>query len=90
MLALLQAGTVQLMEALPVDAYAAEHISGARNVPGQLTAELAEQVAPDRAGYGDVRVYAGGKQDWAQAGMAFEGSRAGTITEATAAAGRPA
>ncbi|WP_084965116.1 rhodanese-like domain-containing protein [Thermoactinospora rubra] len=102
LLALLETGSVQLVEALPVDAYAAEHIPGARNVPGPLTAELAAQVAPDRdatvvvycsgpycnrskiaaaafarLGYRDVRVYTGGKQDWAEAGLAFEGSRAG-------------
>ncbi|MGP3962739.1 rhodanese-like domain-containing protein [Nonomuraea sp. 3N208] len=115
LLALLDSGAVQLVEALPADAFAAEHIPGARNVPGQLTAELAEQVAPDpaatvvvycsgpycnrskiaaavftRLGYADVRVYVGGKEDWAQAGLAFEGSRAGTITGADIAAGRPA
>ncbi|MEU4232841.1 hypothetical protein AB0F17_51850 [Nonomuraea sp. NPDC026600] len=43
-------GAVQLVEALPVDAFAAEHLPGARNVPGALSAELARQVAPDRAG----------------------------------------
>ncbi|MEV4115140.1 rhodanese-like domain-containing protein [Nonomuraea sp. NPDC049695] len=46
LLALLETGAVQLVEALPVDAFAAEHIPGARNVPGQVSAE---QVAPDRA-----------------------------------------
>src|SRR4051794_1826591 len=93
LLALLQAGAVQLVEALPADAFAAEHLPGARNVPGPLSAELAGQVAPDpaatvvvycsgpycnrskiaaaafaRLGYRDVRIYAGGKQDWAEAG----------------------
>jgi rhodanese-related sulfurtransferase len=102
LLALLTAGIVQLVEALPADAFAAERIPGARNLPGQLTTELAGQVAPDRIatvavycsgpycnrskiaaaafarlGYIDVRVYAGGKQDWAEAGLAFEGRRAG-------------
>lgn len=111
-LALLEGGAVQLIEALPAEAFAAEHIPGARNVPDQLSAELAEKVAPDRAatvvvycsgpycnrskvtaatfarlGYADVRVYAGGKQDWAEAGLALEGSRADVITGA--AAGRP-
>jgi rhodanese-related sulfurtransferase len=114
-LALLDRRAVQLVEALLADAFAAEHIPGARNVPGQLSAELAGQVAPDRTatvvvyrsgpycnrskiaaavfarlGYADVRVYAGGKQDWAEAGLAFEGSRAGAITNAGIAAGRPA
>jgi rhodanese-related sulfurtransferase len=101
LLALLRAGTVQLVEALPADAFAAEHLPGARNVPGQVSAGLAAQVAPDRAatvvvycsgpycdrskiaaaafarlGYADIQVYAGGKQDWAEAGPAFEGSHA--------------
>ncbi|MFI9595434.1 rhodanese-like domain-containing protein [Nonomuraea sp. NPDC052265] len=109
LLALLEAGTVQLVEALPADAFAAEHPPGVRNVPGQVSAELAAQVAPDRVapvvvycsgpycnrskiaaaafarlGYADVRVYAGGKQDWAEAGPAFDGSRA------SAGVGRPA
>jgi rhodanese-related sulfurtransferase len=103
LLTLLEKGGGQLVGALPVDAYIAEHLPGARNVPGPLSAELAEQVAPKRAatvvvycsgpycnrskiaaavfarlGYADVRVYAGGKQDWAEAGPAFEGSRATT------------
>jgi rhodanese-related sulfurtransferase len=118
LLALLASGDVQLVEALPLDAFAAEHLPGARNVPDQVSAELAGRVAPDRAapvvvycsgpycnrskiaaaafvrlGYTDVRVYAGGKEDWAQAGLAFEGSRASTTTStvsgAAAAAGRP-
>jgi rhodanese-related sulfurtransferase len=113
LLALLESGDVQLVEALPVDAFAAEHLPGARNVPDQVSAELAGRVAPDRAapvvvycsgpycnrskiaasafvrlGYADVRVYAGGKQDWAQAGLAFEGNRAST-SRTNAAAGRP-
>ncbi|MFF3444647.1 rhodanese-like domain-containing protein [Streptosporangium sp. NPDC002721] len=87
---LLERGSGQLVETLPVDAFAAEHIPGARNVSDQVTAELAEQVAPEwaftvvlfcsepycnrstiaaarsaRLGYTDVRIYAGGKQDWA-------------------------
>ncbi|MFB4269654.1 rhodanese-like domain-containing protein [Nonomuraea sp. GTA35] len=111
LIALRQTGTVQLVEALLADAFAAEHIPGARNVPGQVSAELAAQVAPDRAatvvlycsgpycnrskmaaaafarlGYADVRVYAGGKQDWAEAGLAFEGNRA---PAPAAGAGRP-
>ncbi|MFI7707470.1 rhodanese-like domain-containing protein [Nonomuraea sp. NPDC049480] len=118
LLALLESGGVQLVEALPVDAFAAEHLPGARNVPDQVSAELAERVAPDRAapvvvycsgpycnrskiaaaafarlGYADVRVYAGGKEDWAQAGLAFESGRASTPTSTTggaaAVAGRP-
>ncbi|MFD8533616.1 rhodanese-like domain-containing protein [Streptosporangium canum] len=35
LLALLEAGTVQLVEALPAGAFATEHIPGARNMPGQ-------------------------------------------------------
>uniref|UniRef100_UPI003F49A330 rhodanese-like domain-containing protein n=1 Tax=Nonomuraea bangladeshensis TaxID=404385 RepID=UPI003F49A330 len=101
LLALLEAGAVQPVEALPAEAFAAAHIPGARNVPDQLSAELVGQAAPDRAvpvvvycsgpycnrskiaaaafvrlGYADVRVYAGGKQDWSEAGLAVEGSRA--------------
>ncbi|MEU1734183.1 rhodanese-like domain-containing protein [Streptosporangium sp. NPDC020145] len=105
LLALLEAGSVQVVEALPADAFASGHLPGARNVPDQVSAELAGQVAPDRAapvvvycsgpycnrskiaaaafarlGYADVRVYAGGKQDWAEAGLAFEGSPAPAAT----------
>jgi rhodanese-related sulfurtransferase len=101
LLTLLQAGTVQLIEALPVEAYAAEHLPGALNAPGPVDAELAARLAPDRDavvvvycsgpfcnrskiaaaafarfGYRDVRVYTGGKQDWAAAGRAFVGTRA--------------
>ncbi|WP_221521093.1 rhodanese-like domain-containing protein [Nonomuraea jabiensis] len=90
------------MKSYPPD-FAAEHLPGARNVPDQVSAELAERVAPDRAApvvvycsgpycnrskiaaaafvrlvYADVRVYAGGKQDWAQAGLVFESIRAST------------
>ncbi|GAA3444385.1 rhodanese-like domain-containing protein [Planomonospora venezuelensis] len=39
---LLEAGAVALIEALPAAAYAAEHLPGALNVPGALSAELAE------------------------------------------------
>jgi rhodanese-related sulfurtransferase len=31
----------------------------------------------ERLGYTDVRVYPGGKADWVDAGLAFDGSRAG-------------
>jgi rhodanese-related sulfurtransferase len=103
--ALLDAGKVTLVEALPEPHYAADHLPGAVNLPGDLTAELAAQLAPDpagtvvtycsgpscarskvaaaafaRLGYRDVRVYEGGKTDWAAAGLPFEGSR--TATEA--------
>jgi rhodanese-related sulfurtransferase len=99
---LLDAGRdVLLVEALSTAAYEAEHLPGAVNVPGDLTAELAARLAPDRAapivvyccgpgcgrskvtaaaftrlGYLDVRVYPGGKVDWADAGLPFEGTRA--------------
>lgn len=114
LLALLQAGAVQLVEALPADVFAAEPLPGARNVPGPVSAELAEQVAPDRAapvvvycsgpycnrskiaaagfarlGYADVRVHAGGKEDWAQAGLPFEAERAHAAHAASAGAGQP-
>jgi rhodanese-related sulfurtransferase len=97
----LDAGTVTLVEALPEPHYHAEHLPGAVNLPGQLTADLAATLAPDRTqtvvtycsgpscgrskvtaaaftrlGYADVRVYEGGKTDWAEAGLRFEGARA--------------
>lgn len=103
LLALLDRDTVTLVEALSVAAYQAEHLPGAVNVPGELTADVAAQVAPrrdrtvvvycsgpgcgrskitaaafTRLGYPDVRVYNGGKADWAQAGLAFEGTRTAT------------
>jgi rhodanese-related sulfurtransferase len=99
--ALLDAGSVTLIEALPEPHYAAEHVPGAVNLPGDLTADLAARLAPDpartvvtycagpsrgrskvaaaaftRFGYADVRVYDGGKSDWADAGLPFEGTRA--------------
>jgi rhodanese-related sulfurtransferase len=48
------------------------------------TVQLIAAAAFARLGYADVRVYAGGKQDWAEAGLAFMGSRAIT------GVGRPA
>ncbi|MFI0451858.1 rhodanese-like domain-containing protein [Actinomadura sp. 6N118] len=102
LLALLERGGVQLVEALPADAYDAEHLPGARNAPDRVTAQVAAVAAPDRAapvvvycsgpycnrpriaaaalvrmGYQDVRVYVGGKQDWAQAGLPLQGTRTG-------------
>jgi rhodanese-related sulfurtransferase len=99
--ALLGAGTVTLVEALPAPHYDAEHLPGAVNLPGGLTPELAAGLAPDPArtvvtycsgpscgrskaaaaafvglGYTDVRVYTGGKSDWAAAGLPFDGARA--------------
>jgi rhodanese-related sulfurtransferase len=99
--ALLAADAVTLIEALPEPHYRAEHLPGAVNLPGDLTADLAAQLAPDRTrtvvtycsgpscgrskaaaaaftrlGYPDVRVYTGGKADWADAGQPFEGTRA--------------
>jgi rhodanese-related sulfurtransferase len=56
--ALLDRGRITLVEALPADHYNAEHLPGARNIPGELTADLAPQVAPDRAG--TVVVYCSG------------------------------
>lgn len=97
---LLDAGSLTLVEALHTAAYDAEHIPGAVNLPGELTAERAAALAPDptatvvvycsgpscgrsrvtaaafeRLGYTDVRVYPGGKTDWFQAGLPFDGSR---------------
>jgi rhodanese-related sulfurtransferase len=99
--ALLDAGTVALVEALPVPQYDAEHLPGAVNLPGDLTPRLAAELVEDparnvvtycsgpscarskraaaaflRLGYTDVRVYAGGKTDWAAAGLPFHGTRA--------------
>jgi rhodanese-related sulfurtransferase len=101
--ALLDAGRVTLIEALPEPQYAAEHLPGAVNLPGDLTADLAARLAPNpagtvvtycsgpacgrskvaaaafiRLGYRDVRVYDGGKTDWAAAGLAFAGARTTT------------
>ena len=98
--ALLDTGTVTVVEALPEAHYEAEHLPGAVNLPGELTAGLAAQLVPDRdrivvtycsgpscsrsktavaaferLGYTDVRVYDGGKADWAQAGLPFDGAR---------------
>jgi rhodanese-related sulfurtransferase len=46
---LLDTGSVILVEALPTPHYTAEHLPGAVNLPGDLTAELAAQLAPDPA-----------------------------------------
>ena len=100
--ALLDAGSVTLVEALSTVAYDAEHIPGAFNVPGEPTADRAAVLAPERVGtvvvycsgpacgrskvttaaferlgYTDVRVYAGGKADWTEAGLPLEGTRTG-------------
>jgi rhodanese-related sulfurtransferase len=56
--ALLGTCRITLIEALPADHYNAEHLPDARNVPGELTADLAAQVAPDRAG--TIVVYCSG------------------------------
>ncbi|MDX3108154.1 hypothetical protein ACIBO5_57825 [Nonomuraea angiospora] len=40
---------VDVLEALQARAGATEHLPGARNVSGQVSAELAAQVAPDRS-----------------------------------------
>jgi rhodanese-related sulfurtransferase len=98
--ALLDTRSLALVEALPEPQYTAEHLPGAVNLPGDLTAELAAQLTSDRAGtvvtycagpscgrskvaaatfgrlgYRDVRVYEGGKTDWAAAGLPFERGR---------------
>ncbi|WP_327010675.1 rhodanese-like domain-containing protein [Dactylosporangium sp. NBC_01737] len=102
--ALRDGGGVVLVEALPQAQYDAEHLPGAVNVPGDLTADAAARLVPDtgttvvvycsgsgctrskttaaafaRLGYTDVHVYPGGKADWAEAGLPFEGARA-TVT----------
>ena len=46
--ALLERDVVTLVEALPAAHYAAEHLPGAVNIHGTLTAADAERVAPDR------------------------------------------
>jgi rhodanese-related sulfurtransferase len=90
----LDAGAVTLVEALREAHFEADHLPGAVNLPGELSADLAAPLAPDRSrpvvtscsgpacarskvaaaaferlGYTDVRVYDGGKADWAQAGL---------------------
>jgi rhodanese-related sulfurtransferase len=96
--ALLDTGHLALIEALPAASYPAEHLPGARTLPGDLTCDLTAQLTPGRAtvvvycsgpgcgrsrvtaasfarpGYTDVRVYPGGKSDWADAGLPFEGA----------------
>jgi rhodanese-related sulfurtransferase len=92
---------VLLVEALPEQHYAAEHLPTAVNVPGQLTAALAASIAPDVSvpvvvycsgpacgrskvvaeafvalGYTDIAVFPGGKEQWAAAGLPFDGARA--------------
>lgn len=44
----ISAGTITLLEALPAAHYAAEHLPGAINIPGELTAEDALRIVPDR------------------------------------------
>jgi rhodanese-related sulfurtransferase len=44
----LSTGDVTLIEALPHAHYLAEHLPGAVNLPGELTRDLAAQLAPDR------------------------------------------
>jgi hypothetical protein len=44
--AVLDTGGVTLIEALSVASYDAEHLPGARNVPGDLTADPATRLAP--------------------------------------------
>jgi hypothetical protein len=44
----LDADSVTIVEALPEPQHAAEHLSGAVNPPGDLTAALAAQMAPNR------------------------------------------
>jgi rhodanese-related sulfurtransferase len=46
---LLDDGTVTPVEALPAPHYDAEHLPGAANMPGDLTQELAAELAPDPA-----------------------------------------
>ena len=97
---LIAAGKAPLLfEALPAKYFDDWHLPGARNLPHDAVAELAPQLAPDKAapvvvycanaacqnshiaagllkqlGYADVRVYAQGKQDWLEAGLAVERS----------------
>jgi rhodanese-related sulfurtransferase len=47
--ALIDADAVTLIEALPEPRYDAEHLSGAVNLPGELTADLAQVLAPERS-----------------------------------------
>jgi rhodanese-related sulfurtransferase len=56
--ALLDTGTVTLVEALPAAHYAAEHLPGAMNLPDGLTPEAAARLAPDRTR--TVAVYCSG------------------------------
>jgi rhodanese-related sulfurtransferase len=94
---LLDSNAVTLVEALPGVQYDAEHLPGAVNLPGDLTPDVAHQLALDvvtycsgpscrrsrvaadgfvRLGYTDVRIYEGGKPDWAAGGLPLHGTRA--------------
>lgn len=98
--ALLERGSVVLVEAMAQQQYDAEHLPGAVNVPDELTADIATRLVRTRdttvvvycsgpgctrskvtaaafvrLGYCDVYVYPGGKSDWADAGLPFEGTR---------------
>lgn len=45
---LLEAGEVTLVEALPEAHFEADHLPGAVNLPGELSADLAARLTPDR------------------------------------------
>ena len=47
LVALLAEGSATLVEALSAEAFAAEHLPEAVNVPGELTPDLAASLAPD-------------------------------------------
>ena len=68
-----------LVEALPEKYYLDGHLPGALHLPHTEVAERApcqnSHIAAkllEQRGYTDVSVFAGGKQDWADAGLALE------------------
>ena len=95
--ALIAAGTVTLVDALPQSYYDQQHLPGAINLVDTDVDARAADLLPDRAatvvtycsnpacgnskavgrrleklGYRDVRTYAGGIQDWVEAGLPTE------------------
>jgi rhodanese-related sulfurtransferase len=89
-----------LVEALPLNYFAAEHLPGAININFDEVEQIAPRVLTDKdrlivvycsnlacpnsqkaaakltaLGYTNVRKYAEGKQDWAEAGLATERSK---------------
>jgi 3-mercaptopyruvate sulfurtransferase SseA len=72
--ALLDAGSVTLVEALPADPAGTVVVYCADPACSRSTVTAA---AFERFGYTDVRVYPGGKADWLASGLPLEGTGTG-------------